>query len=285
MTTRPPIWSLLLALLVTGCATPTEPPPATFKGLIVFVSDRVVPWQLFAVYPDGSGLTQITFGDGYVERASQSPDGREIAYAEAGRLWTVSAGALKTEEISGNWGVIHPQWSPDGSRFALAAFLTTPTSQIYIYERGARGPNRLTGGAFSNAFPAWSPDGRYITFTNLNSSRFRLFRYEVGTGKLDTLAKNDVASHFTGVYSPSGDSIAFTRDGRPALMDADGSGVRVLGQSPGVYEIGSWSPDGTKLVVTFSTITSTIGVLDIATGALDTLLQDGHGDWAPLWIH
>jgi sugar lactone lactonase YvrE len=94
-------------------------------------------------------------------------------------------------------------------------------------------------------------------------------------------------SSFSVAWSPDGRTIAFTRavseeEGEIDLVDADGTGPRVLARVPQPYQV-AWSPDGSKMA--YSAGPASIYVIG-ADGTGVTLLTDPPspcGDEAPAW--
>src|SRR5262249_33636945 len=69
-----------------------------------------------------------------------------------------------------------PSFSPEGSRLA---FQWNPTGgyafRIFVRLIGDDPPQQLTDGPGSDVFPAWSPDGRTIAFTRIETGRAGIF--------------------------------------------------------------------------------------------------------------
>lgn len=298
MWTRLAAMILIAPLAVAACGHSTEPAPApatpSFRGLIVFQSDRVLRWQLFAIHPDGSELTQLTSTGRTVGRPSQSPDGQTLAFSMGGRVWLLPAGSLQPEPFTRILNAVDPQWAPDGSGFVYYSNANLAgTLQVYRLSMFGDSTSRLTGGAAANRFPVWSPDSKYIVFTSFDRSvrpNFRTVRYEMATGVQEALAVDASFDDHYPVYSPSGRWIAFVREqlgtteSRLAIMRADGTDVRILDHPTNPIQVGSWSPDETRLVVTLGPPENALVLVDIANGTIDTLLADGHSNRFPLWV-
>ena len=139
---------------------------------------------------------------------------------------------------------------------------------IMVYLIDADGSNEIpwTGG---NGPIAWSPDGKYIAY-HLHDPQapFVTFIYletpiilpEVLEPHPIIQIKN-VTKRFGGQtylspkWSPDGKRLALTSTDRSpdgmtdvCVMDIEGNQLKNLTQSPGRDEVGSWSPDGSKIV-------------------------------------
>jgi TolB protein len=124
-----------------------------------------------------------------------------------------------------------------------------------------------------------------IAFTHQNSSgKDQVFVIKTdGSGRRALTTKDSLDP----VWSPDGAKLAFLdHDQRLVVMNADGSGRRIVSQEKGIAEdeIASWSPDGTQLVFGAK--------LDVGADHLFVVNADGTGkhrlgvlgsgpDWSP----
>ncbi len=95
--------------------------------------------------------------------------------------------------------------SPDGSQLAFTAL-----NRLYVMDFPNGTPRRLTNHNFTEAHPAWSPDGKFIVFTTWERIEGHLYKASTGNPKLTRLTRTP------GIYSnPSwsynSDRIAFTK--------------------------------------------------------------------------
>lgn len=63
--------------------------------------------------------------------------------------------------------------SPDGKRLAFTAL-----NRLYVMELPDGTPRRLTSNEFTEAQPAWSPDGRFVAFTTWESGEGHLYKVQ-----------------------------------------------------------------------------------------------------------
>jgi len=177
------------------------------------------------------------------------------------------------------------EWSPNGRLIALVL-----DDQIVVMNPDGSNQKVLTTGDVRHWFPSWSPDSRQIAYDDDQ----RLFVMSAdGSGK-----RQLVPRYVRGLsWSPDGTRIAFESgntidDGRMFdnmdiwLVNADGSGLRNLTNTPGVYDNRpSWSPDGTNLVYASAKpagAASQILRLDLTTGHTLQLTNAGDNQ-APYW--
>ena len=125
------------------------------------------------------------------------------------------------------------------------AFESTRDGNSEIYSMNADGSDqrRLTNNAWSDAQPAWSPDGTKIAFVSGGIHSMN------ADGSGDTQLAADGTDP---AWSPDGAKIAFVsqRDGSAEIysMNADGSGEIRLTSNSASDARPAWSPDGSKIV-------------------------------------
>jgi Tol biopolymer transport system component len=149
-----------------------------------------------------------------------------------------------------------PAFSPDGRRIAFQVQVQRGTYDIYTVGRSGGGASNLTRNFRDTEWqPAFSPDGTRIAYSEDDGDLF-VMRAD-GTGRRELLDKRRRELYAEDpAWSPGGTKIAFSGSARDAggarngdvyVMDADGTGLRRLTDSPGNDRDPAWSPDGTKI--------------------------------------
>lgn len=229
-----PIIMLVCALLLSGCGSPSSttpssvPPTQTSKPVmeaspttetenvvpaeIQRVPDKPLsnegPWWvfsttdgLFAINPDGSGLTHFYQGPFNPPNSPQilaAPSGGHIAYLTGNNLANTTLritnlfrtqldteipltsdesepgaesmpGDPEVEAVRAMTEVQSLAFSPDGSYLAFMGAIEGPTSDLYVVSLDNLQITLLTSGPSQGYQPVWSPDGKYIVHTGVST--------------------------------------------------------------------------------------------------------------------
>ena len=253
---------MLATFLAVACADGSTAPAATDRLEIVFgfaVGDTIPNGELRLMSADGKTQRQLVSLPGPEYDPNWSPDGRVIMFAReyGSPLWLVNADGtgLRALPIPPHFSG-GARWSPDGAWITFAYWTEDGgSSQIGVMRTDGTGLRSVTGEQVRDAVsgPAWSRDGR-IAFTRqgaggassiwtVNVDGTNLTRLTTGTW--DVLPR----------WSPDGRQLLFETElnpapgvyeGRIAIVNADGSGRRLLTSSiaDGDDDNPSWSPDG-----------------------------------------
>ena len=149
---------------------------------------------------------------------------------------------------------------------------------------------QLTTRAGTEYYPNLSPDGRSFIFSADNQGNFDIFLQRVGGKNPTNLTANSPEKDTQPAFSNDGKFIAFRSEREPNgiyIMEETGENPRQItdfGYHP------SWSPDGTKLVVSDrgfdqpqTRTKSTLWIIDIATGEKRKLTNSGIYSYQPTW--
>jgi Tol biopolymer transport system component len=234
--------------------------------------------DLVSINLDGTDLTYLSNGtDGTrYPRYSWSPDGNKLLYIASAKevnedeqfgIFVVNADGTKRTEIMTGAYFENPCWSSDG-REILFALGVGEDRELYTVDADGRNLILLSKGRITQA--SWCPDGGKIAFMSDHS----LYTMNPdGTGKmmLALTGFGEFVQSAVYAWNPSGDKIAFSsvidsKTGKEVSLDAasrdwdahesptflsnpDGT-KRVQLMQGGYNIIESWSPDGSRLLVT-----------------------------------
>ncbi|HET9344059.1 MAG TPA: hypothetical protein VFO05_00030 [Candidatus Limnocylindrales bacterium] len=245
-----------------------------------------------------------------------------------GEVWLMDAdGGRQTRLVEATPGsdLGNPVWSPDGSRIAFTRFSgpaddpARGDQDIWIVNADGSGARALAEGPAWQWFPRWSPDGKWLAYTEeaaggpwLSSGpvgpdlgqgpagpvfpganaasrpEAELWRMPVdGSGPPERIT-DAAGDDRSGAWSPDGTRLVFdsTRDGNTDLyvVDADGSNSVRLTADAGEDWAASWSPDGTTIAFTSDrTGTAQIWVMPAGGGEATRLTDDPIGALWPSW--
>jgi serine/threonine-protein kinase len=223
-------------------------------GVLVFAGDLDGDFDIWAIRPDMTGLTQITSGPARETSPSVSADGTRIVYVVGTQgdrelyLLDTNDGMRPQRLTRDDHDDFAPAISPDGKQIAWVSdrsgfkhiWLMTDRGDGFVgRERRATDltNQRLTAGNHSQE-PAWFPDGVRLAFQSNDLDSPDIWSIDVG----DRLSRTPWTADRIQDFQPTvgrGDTIVFVRAfglGRRFLY-------RVEAPPPGVYR---WPPRGRK---------------------------------------
>lgn len=195
---------------------------------------------------------------------SWSPDGRRLAFVafaegdnEIAVLNVESLDVERSIAVDGVSAITNLAWSPDGQSIAFSG-LDGGISDLYVLNIETNAVRQLTNDRYADLQPAWSPDGRYLTFvtdrgpdgTNFQTLAYanpRLGVFDLQTSEIQHFEPFDGALHHNPQFSPDGRSLYFIsdQDGFKDVyrLDLDnGQPYRVTELATGVSGITKLSP-------------------------------------------
>ncbi len=145
-----------------------------------------------------------------------SPDGKEIAFASGGDIWTVSAAGGEAHLLVTNPATeSRPMYSPDGTRLAFVS-TRTGAGNIYVLTLASGELMRLTYSDRPDSLDGWSHDGKWIYFTsavNDVAGQGDIFRVSSGGGTPLEVSHERYLGEFESAPSPDGQTIALMAKG------------------------------------------------------------------------
>ncbi len=211
--------------------------------------------------PEKAPLHQLTHEPSQDFYADWSPDGQKIAIISdrSGNwnIWLIHTDGSHPQALTSDHQATSPSWSPDGSMITYATDresgmrfwtdLWTMKSDGSLQRPLSQTPN------LKDLFPAWSPDGKGLSFLMLDMAAvpaWRIMLMDMESRQSHEIGSDRILSTRL-AWSPDGQKIAFVSDrsGQPELwiMNRDGNEARPVTQDKANKEHPDWSPDGKKI--------------------------------------
>ncbi len=269
----------------------TDDYTVTLAERIAFTRNQGGNWEIYAMKPDGTGVTQLTYNPTDDYAPAWKPGGSKIAFVRWGngnnQIYVMNYPPDGTAATPLTYGA-DPAWSPDGSKIAFTSANYSVDSQGEIYVMNADGtgvPTRLTYTSGYDGEPAWSPDGTKIAFTSFRDGDYRVYVMNATDGS--GVTRRTSITSFLPAWKPDGSKIAFSSGddltSEIYLMNPDGTGVSRL--MSGFADL-AWSRGGSKIAYVNHCYSSDCEVYVAnadGSGAVNrsnNQVYDGQPDWA-----
>ena len=247
--------SAVFALSLSSCSSSDGPKGTrTLTNMVVFVSNRTEPSQLYIMTGDGKAVQRIPSTDTQQWDPEISPDGKRVVFTSSGPLtlddsplWVVNVDGTGLQKLtSGGFWDHSPTWSPDGSQIAFTRSGYGVYDQIYVMNADGTGLTNISNDEAHENSPSWSPDGNKILF---DSDRDRAVGVEVYSMTSTGASVTPLLSGYAAKWSPSGSRFLFERGGHIYISETrTGSTVRQVTTETNYFVYPHWSPDERKIV-------------------------------------
>ena len=165
---------------------------------IAFASKRDGNWEIYVMDADGSNPQRLTTNDTWDAAPVWTPDGMKLAYESEDtdkrfREYIMNADGSDIQRFLPDQPLLEsaaPNWSPDGKKFVLSAFVS-PAIHIFVMDADGSNVQQLTQGSSDDSTsPTWSPDGTQIVYVSLRGSQHNIYVMNSDGTNVHQLTKN-----------------------------------------------------------------------------------------------
>jgi len=141
---------------------------------VAYWSDRSGEYELTLRSADGMGAERVVtkLGPGFRYQTFWSPDSKKLAFvdqsmainiveSESGEVTSVDSGLWMFE---GGLRSFRVSWSSDSRWMAYSRGLENRKSAVFLFNTASNERHQVTSGFYSDALPAFDPDGKYLYF-------------------------------------------------------------------------------------------------------------------------
>jgi tricorn protease len=276
--------------------------PVWLGDTVYFLSDRDGVHNVWSFESKARRLAQVTTFTDFDVKALNAGAGA-LVFEQAGQLHTLDPKSGRSQVVdiraAGDFPWMMPRWEDVTSRMSNIAL--SPTGRRVVAE--ARGEiftipaekgdvRNLTASAGSaERAPAWSPDGKYVSYFSDTSGEYRLILEEQdGLKPPREIALPKANFYYTPSWSPDSKKLVYTDTSLNVwVMDVASGQAKIIGNDPWMVPQRTlhptWSPDS-RYVAFASRLNSlyrAIFVANVETGE-KTQVTDGLADaMYPVW--
>ncbi len=259
--------------------------PVWVGDTVYFLSDRDGVANVWSFETKGKKLTQVTkFTDFDVK--TMDSIGTTVVFEQAGQIHELDAKSGKEKVVpitaAGDFPWMMPRWEDVTARMTSIA-LSPTGKRIVVESRGeiftipaekgdVRNLSHSSGSAERD--PAWSPDGKYVSYFSDKSGEYKLIiEQQDGLGTPREIPLEGRYHYYTPVWSPDSKRLLYTDTNLSVwVLDVASGEGRVVGRDPWMVpartENPSWSPDSKYVAYAahLNTLYKAIFISNVETG-------------------
>ncbi len=204
---------------------------------VAFTSNRGGILHIYVMDIDGGNVKQLTKGVEGSRIPSWLPDGKIIVFSRfvgvGSGIFVMDADGANVKRVGKDDGW-DPACSPYGKQILFASNRKGDGFRVYVMDMDGGNTKELTGNAnpVGYVYPAWSPDGKKIAWTDSTGAGLEIFVADADGKNSKQLTKLSGLSTYA-AWTPDGKSISFfySGDGQSGayyLMSATGENQKQL---------------------------------------------------------
>jgi tricorn protease len=276
--------------------------PVWVGDAVYFISDRDGVANVWAYDSKSKKLTQVTDFSDFDVKTLDAGAGA-VVFEQAGYVHELDPKTGKHHVVNitaaGDFPWMMPQWKDVSGRIASMAL--SPTGKRAVVE--ARGEiftipadkgdvrNLTHSSASAERDPAWSPDGKFVSYFSDRSGEYRLYiDAQDGLTPPREIPLPNTKHYYTPAWSPDGKKISYTdTDLKLWVLDVASGQAKAVGDDPWMVPTRTmnpvWSPDSkwVAYVKHLNSLYKAIAVYNVETGETKQV-TDGLSDaTSPAW--